>query len=219
MSCTRDTPRCDTATSYLHNLPDCCRSHIVDIMRAMRSLLRQANIPWWIDYGTLLGAVRNGGIIPWDKDGDCGFLASDLPRFRALSANWTGRSGQIPTSSGPLHVVRKNTNNMKVRWSATNHTNIDFFYWTERANGTLYREKYASVDRYKGRAFHRDRLFPLSTIKWEGLTLPAPRDPEWWCEFRYGADWREPIRANNDKLARNDDGSLTGEPRPTIGGK
>ena len=40
-------------------------------------------------------------------------------------------------------------------------------------------------------------LFPLSTVPWEGMTLPAPRDPEAFLEMRYGADWRRPVAANN----------------------
>ncbi|MCH9614132.1 MAG: hypothetical protein SP1CHLAM54_11440 [Chlamydiia bacterium] len=41
------------------------------------NLLTEAQIPFWIDCGTLLGAYRYGGVIPWDKDIDIGILALD----------------------------------------------------------------------------------------------------------------------------------------------
>ena len=44
-------------------------------------ICRKNNIKYSIMYGTLLGAVRNGGFIPWDDDCDVMFKRNEYEKF------------------------------------------------------------------------------------------------------------------------------------------
>jgi len=43
------------------------------------------DVPYWIDYGTLLGAVKIGDVLPWDRDVDVSMRIEDLYRLRRLA--------------------------------------------------------------------------------------------------------------------------------------
>ena len=54
---------------------------LLDILIEVRDFLDRNQIDYWLDSGTLLGAVRHGGFIPWDDDIDICVHADDMPRL------------------------------------------------------------------------------------------------------------------------------------------
>ena len=53
------------------------RAHLLSLMKRTTEKLAANNIRYWISGGTLLGAVRHGGFIPWDDDIDICVDAAD----------------------------------------------------------------------------------------------------------------------------------------------
>lgn len=58
------------------------RSLQLEILQKVHDFCITHNIKYSLAYGTLLGAVRHGGFIPWDDDIDIAMLRPDYERFR-----------------------------------------------------------------------------------------------------------------------------------------
>ena len=123
MPCTSTTTRCEFWTWSEDCLrPACCTEHLVDLAVFTHELLGRHDILHWIDYGGLLGAVRNGELIPWDGDIDFGCLRSDLDKIVALGSEIAAAGHKLETSD-PL-VAR-------IYFSEVNLQHADIFLWDE----------------------------------------------------------------------------------------
>jgi len=70
---TARAPRVDTTDADVRRL------------RIVADALGEAGVHWWVDHGTLLGLVRDGGFLPWDDDLDVSFNRAEHARVvRAL---------------------------------------------------------------------------------------------------------------------------------------
>jgi lipopolysaccharide cholinephosphotransferase len=58
---------------------------LLGLLDRFDAVCRANGIRYWLAYGSLLGAARHGGFIPWDDDLDVAMLRDDYLRFRAVA--------------------------------------------------------------------------------------------------------------------------------------
>jgi len=161
---------------------------MAELLRFVDDLLNRHGILHWVDYGTLLGAVRDGTLIPWDEDVDFGILEADAQRVRALQPE-IEKDGFFVDPSHPRLI--------RIAYSKANQNHADLFIWDE-LDGLLAHQASARWD-WPGMqdrsAFPRTFLDQLESVPLFGSEFPAPSPVHTFLrEHRYGADYMTPKR-------------------------
>lgn len=67
----------------------------LEIVKEIKRVCNEAKIDYFLDSGTLLGAVRHRGFIPWDDDLDIGMLRKDYDMFLEMAPKYLNERYEI----------------------------------------------------------------------------------------------------------------------------
>jgi hypothetical protein len=157
------------------------------------ALFNEAEIPWWVDCGSCLGAYRYGGAIPWDGDIDLAVLLDDfdnvrsalnnLDRNKYLVQDWSTRDH--PNSFIKVYIRASGTmidiyhfeifpEAKELRFVFALESNMFFFEWFK------IRER-----RFKAPVAF-DSVFPLKKALFDGIEVFVPCDTKKYLQRCYG---------------------------------
>lgn len=143
----------------------------------------QAGIPFFLCAGTLLGIIRGGDILAFDKDMDVG-VPAQVNRELALAALTSSNKFKL---NNPDLATQ---NSWKWNFSAVHiETNIalDLFFYHPDDEHFL-----CGFDAQPHPVLSRPRKFPLEILRWQNLEWQIPSPPEQYLSDIYGANWHIP---------------------------
>jgi lipopolysaccharide cholinephosphotransferase len=170
------------------------KKHLPRIHTSLRRLLQdfrdicdKHGIEYWADGGTLLGAVRSGGIIPHDDDIDVCITPEGMSALREAVKKSKHLRVQMALSPWGVHKF-KNKKESDV-W-------IDLFEVsasTQPSGKTRFQYvKQGHRSTWPKFWYEDDELRPLQKVPFEDGHIMIPKSPIPYLERGYGADWRVP---------------------------
>lgn len=140
-------------------------------------------IEWWIEAGTFLGCIRNGGsFIGHDKDIDVGVLgdenAEDIVRAMESVGFTVG------------HRFGEHGKGLEISFESDKGIKVDVFFFYE--DGTKLWHAAWRGGKMIRLEFERSVILPTVEDKMEGITVETPGQAEAYLVARYGEAWRTP---------------------------
>ena len=148
-------------------------NELYQLLNYTQCLLTKLNMPYIMIGGTLLGAVRSKGLIPWDYDADIVILDDNITFIDLRDKLMPLYAYGIITYINDLNGIVK----VKFKDSATI---LDVFVMRKvfdtEYNKFLYRFTPPYDKKYKNEYFAEEELYPLVDYKFGPLTLKGPTD-------------------------------------------
>lgn len=141
---------------------------------------------WWVESGTLLGAVRNGGIVPNDDD-----LDVDIDR----ADEWTFLHDVMPVLEREGYTCERMPFGWKIfrttgpRSSKYGFPGLDVFVVSPDRRGNL--RSWCGSACFPNCYFRKEEVGQVTSVPFGPVTAMLPQDPLPFLERCYGTSWND----------------------------
>lgn len=150
---------------------------MAEMLVFLDQICTQYNLRYWLDSGTLLGAMRHGGFIPWDDDTDVCMPVDDLHKLRHIMAT------HHLSDQFVLQTPRNDKNYVRIEWCVLRDLKSEYVQNNYRFHRGL-KYKGLQIDLFPVERGVRPRLQHISNLYQKKLTARFVLNP--LVPYRFG---------------------------------
>ena len=183
------------------------KQEFLKALKIVKEVFNKNGIEYWLDYGTLIGAVRESKILDWDYDTDISFWWKDVEKVHRLKNEFSDygynlrgwyiyklyKDGQNVVDIMPAHIEKNYVvkTSVPLYW-AMKYVRLDrIFDWLD-LSWLLNLSDRLGLVRDTFVLAREESLGNFAYVPFYDDIFPIPEFVEDYLEFRYG-DWRTPV--------------------------
>lgn len=177
------------------------------LLQSIADVFHARGIPYWLEAGTLLGAVREHRLLPWDSDVDLAVRSDCMPEIYGgvlPAIVQLGLAVEVHPHTRDIHPFScREPRIVNVRMEGVLYPAVDIFITKKVDNEYFF--GVASYERYTLHSVPAHFYDNLVSKHLMGGSYSMPAETEDYLAYRYGADWRTPKRKWD---CTSDDGAI-----------
>lgn len=166
-------------------MPEAWYLHLYQLMKNVHELFTLYKLEYWIQGGTLLGAVRHKGIIPWDDDIDINIQLKDKDLFISLIPVLEELGYEISEVWFGYKIAHNEVFEFGEKKGAPC---IDIFFTVEKDNKIYYDKHWMERDN-EPIYITKEELYPLKLYPFGDCFALGPNNPVPYLDASFSSNW------------------------------